>query len=125
MSSGKANSYSRILSAVLVAFFNFSARGQTTGPVNQESALELQRRSVTVQRQSVERQRTTAIPQMGGQTPKPTHVSAAPQTPDCGPVAPLVLERIVEAAAKAYSVSASLISAVIRQESGGNPCAIS
>ena len=125
MSSGKPNSYSRILSAVLAAVFNLSAIGQSTAPVNQESALELQRRSVSLQRQSVERQRTAAGAQVGEQPPRPFPLAPAPQGPDCGAVAPLILERIVDRASKAYSVSINLIHAVIRQESGGNPCAIS
>ena len=137
MSSGKPNSYSRILSAVMVAVFNFSVTGQTTVPANKESALELQRRSVSLQRQSVEQQRTSASQQTGVQpAPQLTPArqtdefrfpasAATPQPPDCGPIAPLALQRIVDQAAKAYSVSASLIHAVIRQESGGNPCAIS
>ena len=45
--------------------------------------------------------------------------------PDCPPVSPLVLQKEVQQAAKTYNLSPSLINAVIRQESGGYPCAVS
>ena len=37
----------------------------------------------------------------------------------------MVLQSIIQKAASTYSVAPNLIDAVIRQESGGNPCAVS
>jgi soluble lytic murein transglycosylase-like protein len=45
--------------------------------------------------------------------------------PDCPPVAPMVLQSLIDKASTTYHVAPNLINAVIRQESGGNPCAVS
>jgi soluble lytic murein transglycosylase-like protein len=46
-------------------------------------------------------------------------------TADCEPLSPLQIESLVTKAAAVEQVSADLIRAVIHQESGGRPCAVS
>ena len=142
---GKPHSYSQILSALIAFCFSFSAAGQNIpGPPQatrsealaphgqqQENAIGQQQRSIAIQQQSVERQRA-AIPQQSphsiGDQPgtfRFTGAVFAAAPPDCPPVSPMVLESVVHRAAAAYNVEPNLINAVIRQESGGFPCAVS
>src|ERR1700683_1559993 len=142
---GKPHSYSQVLSALIAFCFSFSAAGQNiSGPPQasrpealaphgqqQENAIGQQQRSIAIQQQSVERQRA-AIPQqsphsMGDQTGtfRFTGAVSAAAPPDCPPVSPTVLESVVHRAAATYKVEPNLINAVIRQESGGFPCAVS
>jgi soluble lytic murein transglycosylase-like protein len=113
--------------------FNFSAAGQSSPPDQQpqESAIVRQQRSIAIQQQSVERQRA-ATGQLPTGTPSARPAFAAdPGEPSqlppaaCAPVSPMVLESVVQSAAAAYRVAPNLINAVIRQESGGYPCAVS
>lgn len=147
--SGKQHSYSQVLSAVIGISFSFSALGQQTieaprAPQPESTAVEQQRartrqlQSIELQQQSVERQRNV-IRQEGGvrstprYVPRPEQAStfqlsgapAAPFEPQCAPVPSMVLEGVIQQAAKAYSVAPNLIQAVIRQESAGYPCAVS
>jgi soluble lytic murein transglycosylase-like protein len=139
--SDKPHSYSQVLSAAICLSFSFSAAGQSTTSsapaTNQESAITQQQRSLAVQRQSIERQRA-ATSQQSGTLPYPRVGSSgfqyeggyasnpgAANRPDCPPVSAMALQNIVQNAAAANNVSASLINAVIHQESGGYPCAVS
>ncbi len=139
---------------MLWCYFSFSAAGQELQsrpgdqqpgvqsrsqpvfqPSQQETAIELQRRSIAIQQQSIERQRGPARPP-APVTPSRTNlpVEQASSSPpaessplpfDCAPVPPLLLQSIVQKAAAAYAVAPNLINAVIRQESAGYPCAVS
>jgi soluble lytic murein transglycosylase-like protein len=60
---------------------------------------------------------------VGDQTP--AQPADAPSDPDCPPVSQMTLQSVIQKAAAAYNVAPNLIDAVIRQESGGNPCAVS
>ncbi len=125
--------------------FSFSAAGQIIAPqppiAGPESAIAVQQRSIAVQQHSIEQQRAVA-----GQYLRslPTHRTSSPvypadvQTdggfasnpfaasrPDCPPVSPMLLQNVIATAANANGVSPDLINAVIHQESGGNPCAVS
>jgi len=111
-----------------------------------EDAIKSQAQSIAMQQQSVERQRATIQQQLGGiPTPRITSVraldaewsggwavaeagnssAAASYQPGCPPVPPMFLQSVVQRAATAYNVAPNLINAVIRQESGGYPCAVS
>jgi soluble lytic murein transglycosylase-like protein len=154
LNSGKASSYLQVLSAALSIIFSLSAAGQTSpvqkaaepppvaqpdlAPAQPELALTPQEQSIEIQRQSVERQRSTVRQQVGVQStpryvPRPEQANAdqlaravsAPYNPKCTPVPSMVLEGVIQQASKAYSVAPNLIEAVIRQESGGYPCAVS
>jgi hypothetical protein len=108
---------------------------QGSQPASQESAIDLQRRSIAIQQQSIERQRGPARLQTpvtpSRLTPTVEETDSAPpagSSPppfDCAPVQSLVLQSIVQKAAATYAVSPNLINAVIRQESAGYPCAVS
>jgi soluble lytic murein transglycosylase-like protein len=121
--------------------FSFSAAGQNKPPSQPgpepESAIALQQRSIAVQQQSIERQRA-ASGQLSGTRRSPRFDSPlyqgdagfasnpfAPNQPDCPPVSPMVLQSVIQTAATVNNVSPNLINAVIRQESGGYPCAVS
>lgn len=147
--SGKQHPYSQVLSAVLGLSFNFSALGQPAvelprapqpepPSVQHQRARERQQQSIDLQQQSVERQRNAVRQQAGLRStpryvPRPEEVSAfqltgapsAPFNPQCAPVPSMVLDSIIQEAAKAYSVAPNLVQAVIRQESAGYPCAVS
>jgi len=154
LNSYKASSYSQVLSAILSISFSLCAAGQTSvatqtteparvaqpdlAPAQPDMALTPQEQSIEIQRHSIERQRSAVHPKVGVQaTPKyvpraeqanayqPSRAVSAPYNPKCTPVASMVLDGIIQKAAKAYSVAPSLIQAVIRQESGGYPCAVS
>ena len=91
----------------------------------------MQQRSIALQQQSIERQRSTAArqpsvaPAARSVERSESDGETAAFAPDCQPISPLVLQRVVQAAATANNLSPSLINAVIRQESGGYPCAVS
>ena len=141
----KPHSYSQVLSAITVVCFSFSAVGQNPpapSPATQqestarlqEGAAAAQQRSVAIQRLSVESQRAAIATHYPDTRPRlvpgpPRSFAAdavtAPFTAGCDPVSPMALADAVHRAATTYKVAPSLINAVIRQESGGYPCAVS
>ncbi len=90
-----------------------------------------QQRSVAIQIQSIERQRAAAgqpperSPSAGPVWAQEEPAPARPPAADCVPVSPMALESVVQSAAATYRIAPNLIHAVIRQESGGYPCAVS
>lgn len=97
---------------------------------SQSGAIVQQQRSIAVQRQSVERQRAAAgapsRPSFSRYASSPDALGARlDYQPDCPPVPSMLLASIVHKAAAANRLSPSLVDAVIRQESGGYPCAVS
>lgn len=108
--------------------FSFSAPGQTKpapGPRSpaqqQQDSIARQLQSIAAQQQSIARQQAVAGP--------PEH-SLARFVQDsnpfaCDPAPTMQLEGAVRHAAQTYHVEPDLIHAVIRQESGGYPCAVS
>jgi soluble lytic murein transglycosylase-like protein len=109
--------------------FNISATGQSqplapqpVSPVKQQQdSLARQMQSIAIQQQSIARQRAIA-------GPAPRNLAPAVQADNpfgCDPVPAMQLESAVHNAAQTYNVEPDLIHAVIRQESGGYPCAIS
>jgi soluble lytic murein transglycosylase-like protein len=142
----KRHSYSQVLSAAICLCFSFSAPGQTSvvppdvqTPVPPPPpALSRQQQSIAIQQQSVQRQRAairqqesapseSTAPQPAATAPSYPGTAAAPGpfSPGCPPVSPMMLQGVVQRAATLYSVTPSLINAVIRQESAGYPCAVS
>jgi soluble lytic murein transglycosylase-like protein len=127
--------------------FSFSVAGQVKNstpqtPQSPADAIARQQESVGLQRRSIERQREAVRPQEGPR-PTPRYIprieqaedfqgwnasgnwASAPPGPRCEPVPQMLLQSVVHRAATAYSVAPSLINAVIHQESGGYPCAVS
>jgi len=114
---------------------------------SQQDAINTQLRSISIQQLSIERQRAVAQQQSGARTiPRIASPRIAPREewnggwsvaepgsasgtasyqPGCPPVPPMFLQSVVQRAAAAYDVPPNLINAVIRQESGGYPCAVS
>jgi soluble lytic murein transglycosylase-like protein len=107
-----------------------------SGSATMQDSLALQRKSIEAQRQAIRKQ--AAVPQ--GQTtdsfftapwipervapPAPLSAALAPGT-DCDPMPDPQLSALIEAAATRESVKPALVRAVIRQESGFRPCAVS
>jgi soluble lytic murein transglycosylase-like protein len=134
----KPNPYSLVLSALACLNFNFFADAQVkaASPLaqqpestarQQQNSIARQRQSLRTQEESVARQRTAA-----GQPPRTLpavrFVESAEQGSrpfECEPTSPMVLETAIHNAAQTYGVASALIQAVIRQESGGYPCAVS
>jgi soluble lytic murein transglycosylase-like protein len=101
-------------------------------PATEPDAITEQQRSIAIQQRSIERQRAAAGP-LSSTVPRSRIFSPPDQAdsafaafpPDCPPVSPMVLQGAIQSAAAANNVSPALISAVISQESGGYPCAVS
>jgi len=131
------NSYSLILSALTCLNFSFFAAGQVNlvpPPAQQpESPAKQQQKSVAgqlqsirVQQVSIERQRAAVgLPASTVHVPRFVAADEEASPFDCEPVSPMVLQSAVHNAAQTYDVEPTLIHAVIRQESGGYPCAVS
>ena len=118
-------------------------------PANLQNSLETQRKSIEKQRQAIRGQ--MAVPQgqatnsfftsewMPGNVAAPMPIAAPPAAPpagpapaatttasiDCDPMPDAELSPLIEAAAQREGVKAALVRAVIRQESGFRPCAVS
>lgn len=121
--------------------FSFFAAAQSTPapmlapqPVSpakqQQESIVRQLRSIAVQQASIERQRSVAGPRNRPLPSFPSFPSLAAagevSNPfDCEPVPTMLLQSAVHNAADTYNVQPDLIHAVIRQESGGYPCAVS
>ena len=94
------------------------------------AGIESARASIDKQRQSVERQMASVARQIQ-RWPAAIGTRTAPaKEPDppvfaCEKIAPSQLAVIADDAAARHGVSSALIRAVIQQESGGNPCAVS
>jgi len=116
--------------------FSFFAIGQasTAPPLapqpespakRQQDSIARQLQSIGAQQKSIERQRA-ATGQPANPSPRRFLAAVQESNPfDCEPVSPMALEAAVHNAAQTYAVAPSLIHAVIRQESGGYPCAVS
>lgn len=116
------NSYSVVLSAgICLSFSPFvNAQGPGASPLKQQQdSIGRQAQSIELQRQSVARQRAVAGPAPGVPSLEAANSFA------CEPASAMQIESAVHDASQRYKVAPELIRAVIRQESGGYPCAIS
>ena len=115
--------------------FSFSLSAQNVlAPAEQISAIAQQQKSITIQQQSIERHRevvhkqtvlqSAAFDRQARSFELAANVLGAPPS-GCAAVSPLLLDRAVQEAATSYNVAPILINAVIQQESGGYPCAVS
>ena len=89
-----------------------------------QAAIEKQKASVQVQAQSAR----PASPSAGSvffTIPWPALPVASIPSGDCDPLPAARLDPIIEASAKRHGVKPEVVRAVIRQESGGRPCAVS
>src|SRR5579884_1843036 len=84
------------------------------------AALAQDKASIEKQLQSIEQQRESIRKMM----PIPQHPVAA-ALPDCDPLPDEQVKPIVESAARARQLPEKLLRAVIEQESGFRPCAVS
>jgi soluble lytic murein transglycosylase-like protein len=108
---------------------------QAGAVASQQAAVAAQTQSVrTTQRAAIARQlggvsdSTSFFDLPGFEPATPTSSEPAPQSSpsgDCAPLSAMRMNSIVERAARREDVPASLIHAVIQQESGGSVCAVS
>jgi len=89
-----------------------------------QAAVEKQRAAIATQREAVRKQAETAGAWLAPWTPA-SMPGIAPMEPACEPVPDAVVAPVVEGAAKAESLEPKLLRAVIEQESGFRPCAVS
>jgi len=93
-------------------------------PVHAPTAAELMRASIEKQRAAVRKQAessgATLIPWSPSQP-----LSAGAAAPVCDPIATDVVTPLIESAAKSNDLQVALVRAVIEQESGYRPCAVS
>jgi len=82
-----------------------------------QEAMEKQRAAAAVQREAVRKQ-----VEMANQWRAP---ELAPPASDCDPIADVELSPMIDAAAQTHSVQPKLLRAVMEQESGLRPCAVS
>ena len=85
-----------------------------------QAAADKQRAAIATQRQAVQKQAAAAgawLPPWGAPT--------GMVVPPCDPIADAAVAPIIEDAAKAHELQPNLIRAVIEQESGFRPCAVS
>lgn len=100
-----------------------SALAQTPAPSKPparnpfQEAMEKQRAAAAVQREAVRKQ-----VEMANQWRAP---AVAPAETDCDPIAEVELTPMIDAAAQTHSVQPKVLRAVIEQESGFRPCAVS
>lgn len=93
--------------------------------------------AVDVQQSSIEKQRASVLKQVGSVTrsvPPPASsfftvpwidAPAKAAVPPCDPLPAEQLDKLIEQNSKAQDIGADLVRAVISQESGGRPCAVS
>ncbi len=97
-------------------------------PAHPRSAAELMRASVEKQREAVRRQAkdagATLIP-WSPPSPSESSEASAPPPPACDPIAADIVTPLIESAAKANGLPVPMVRAVIEQESGYRPCAVS
>ena len=85
-----------------------------------QAALDKQRAAAQIQREAVRKQA-----ELAGPRPLKRTLVAAPAEPLCDPIADSVVNPLVEAAAKSSALEPKLLRAIIQQESGFRPCAVS
>lgn len=86
------------------------------------TSIEKQRAAIAIQQDTVRKQAQSAGATLIPFSPAP---SAAGVEADCDPIASELVDPILENAAKANNLEVKMIHAVIEQESGFRPCAIS
>ena len=87
---------------------------------------EMQRAAIALQQQSVRRQAESLGLWMQPGSPAPAPAAGpAFEPPACDPIADSVVAPLIENAAKTQNLETKLVRAVIEQESGFRPCAIS
>lgn len=106
---------------VWLAFCLWTARAQNGG-TDLDAAMRQQRAAAEAQRQAVKKQAEMAGLQI---TEWHTPDTYADPPPDCEPLDEAVLGAIIDSAAKAEELKPKLLRAVVEQESGGKPCAVS
>ena len=85
-----------------------------------QEAMQKQRAAIAIQREAVKKQADLAK-----EWRAPSLSEIAPPPADCDPIADVELTPMIDAAAQKHSVEPKLIRAVIEQESGLRPCALS
>ncbi len=99
--------------------------GQTASPSRPtpSSSIEQQRASVLKQVTAITGK--TAAPGGFFTVPWVDNIASRPVPPPCDPMATAELEQLIEQNSKQHGVKSDLIRAVINQESGNRPCAVS
>jgi soluble lytic murein transglycosylase-like protein len=116
--------YSVIILTGLLALRLAASTPEAKNPPSQPTALDLQRESIRRQRDSLRQQLGIKI-----EATTAEFEFLTPPTPliesDCLPLESSEIEPLIADAAKKQSLSPQLVRAVIRQESGFKPCAVS
>jgi soluble lytic murein transglycosylase-like protein len=98
-------------------------------PAHEPSAAQLMRASIERQRQAVRKQAkdagATLIPWSPPDGSDTATSEAAEPPPPCDPIAADVVTPLIESAAKSNDLPVPMVRAVIEQESGYRPCAVS
>ena len=88
------------------------------------AAMEKQRAAMAIQQEAVRKQAQLAGATLFPWSAAPSVADAA-EPPPCDPIADEVVTPLIENAAKANELQVKLVRAVIEQESGFRPCAVS
>jgi Transglycosylase SLT domain len=106
------------------AAFGWAAPPDPKSALVKPTALDLQRESLKKQRESVRQQRGVTTEDTGTDSEFWTPISALVVS-DCPPLETGLADSLITAAARKQSLSPELVRAVMRQESGFKPCAVS
>ncbi len=118
-----------------IALFSGVSFAQTAAPPTQPQPAQTPARPVTSS--YIEQQRASVLKQVTSVTGKPATpgafftvpwvdgMASRPLPPPCDPMVTAELEQLIEQNSKQQGVKSDLIRAVINQESGNRPCAVS
>ena len=108
----------------MLAFF-LLLLGSAADQAHTPSAIELQQQAARQQRDAIRQQLGVKVEEQGsGEFEFLTPPTLKPQV-DCAPIDSTAVDSLIEAAAKKQSLEIKLLRAVMRQESGFKPCAVS
>lgn len=113
---------SLLLAAALAAAAIATAQPQASPPSStaQLESIQKQWAAIQIQRSSAERHRTLTVPETAAPSPPPLASRLS-----CDPVPSPSLDAMIRRSSARHGIEPSLIEAVVRQESGGFPCALS
>ncbi|HLK18329.1 MAG TPA: lytic transglycosylase domain-containing protein [Bryobacteraceae bacterium] len=99
--------------------------GQTVSPSRPTPSNSIEQQRASVLKQVTAITGKTAAPGSFFTVPWVDSIASRPLPPPCDPMATAELEQLIEQNSKQHGVKSDLIRAVINQESGNRPCAVS